>query len=225
MMSIDPKKWGEKTIFTNTNVLLVRHAEKPGNPGSDDAKDGPNLSPAGWDRAAAYVSYFGEFTARSVGGSNRSKPLRVDQVFAAADDYHTSYRPRLTVSLFADISSGPRPLSACIADENYADLVTQLESEDYDGRNILVCWHHGQIINLANALLTSNGKRMMPVLRSGACWPPQDAKWPPAVFGWLFQICFDADGNPDTNWTRCLNEKLMPDDTGDPCNGWLTSDS
>lgn len=212
-------------MFINTNVLLVRHGEKPGNPGSDDANDGPNLSPAGWLRAAAYVEYFQQFTATSVDGSDQSKPLLIDYVIAAADDYQTSYRPRLTVSPFADIQTGPRPLSACIADKNYPDLVTQLESHDYDGKNTLVGWHHGQIINLANALLTANGKRMMPILRPAACWPPQDAKWPPAVFGWLFQICFDSGGNPDINWTRCLNEKLMPDDTQDPCNGWPTSDS
>ena len=158
-------------------------------------------------------------------GSDQSKPIRIDYVIAAADNYQISYRPRLTVSPFADLQTGPRPLSAHIADTSYPDLVAELESADYDGKNVLVCWHHGEIIKLANALLTANGKRKMPPLRAAACWPPQHAKWPPEVFGWLMQICFDSDGKPDINWTRCLDEKLMPDDTQDPCDGWPTSDS
>lgn len=49
---------------------------------------------------------------------------------------------------------------------------------------------------------------------------PPNATWPGTVFGWLFQIQFDQNGEPDVNWTRCLKEKLMPDDTKDPCSGW-----
>ena len=210
-------------MFNNTNILLVRHGEKPGDPGKDDPKDGPNLSPAGWLRAESYVGYFQNFTAAAVDGSGLTEQVPIDYVFAAADSFQTSYRPRLTVSVFADVQIGPRPLYPCISDKNYPDLVTQLEADDYDGENILICWHHGEIIDLANALLTANGTRQMPNLGAASCWPPQDAKWPPTVFGWLFQICFDSNGNPDVDWTRCLNEKLMPDDTQDPCNGWPTS--
>ena len=210
-------------MLSNTNILLVRHGEKPGDPGKDDPKDGPNLSPAGWQRAEAYVAYFENFAAVAVDGSAQAKQLPIDYVFAAADNYLTSYRPRLTISPFADVQTGPRPLSACIADKSYAALVTQLQSDDYDGKNILVCWHHGEIISLANALLTANGTHKMPDLGPASCWPPQDATWPPTVFGWLFQVCFDSNGKPDVNWTRCLNEKLMPDDTQDPCHGWPNS--
>jgi hypothetical protein len=209
-------------MFSNTSILLIRHGEKPGDPGKDDPNDGPNLSTPGWQRAQAYASYFQDFQAADVGSSGKTRALPIDYVFAAADNYQTSYRPRLTVSLFADAQADPRPLSPCIADKNYADLVTELEGKDYDGKNILVCWHHGQIIDLANALLTANGKNPMPDLGSASCWPPKGAKWPAAVFGWLFQICFDSKGDPDVHWTRCINEKLMPDDTQDPCSGWPT---
>jgi hypothetical protein len=211
-------------MFSNTSILLVRHGEKPGDPGTDAISDGPNLSPAGWLRAAAYVDYFQQYTAVAVDGSGHTKDLPIDYVIAAADNYQTSYRPRLTVSLFADVQTQPRPLSSCITDKSYPDLVTQLQADDYDGKNILICWHHGEIIKLANALLTVNGTRKMPKLGSASCWPPQKAEWPAAVFGWLFQICFDSGGNPDVNWTRCFNEKLMPDDTQDPCSGWPTGD-
>jgi hypothetical protein len=212
----------ELTMFTNSNILLVRHGEKPGDPGQDDPGDGPNLSATGWQRAGAYGSYFQTFTAVAVDGSGNTKSVPIDYVFAAADNYEVSYRPRLTVSLFADAQANPRPLSPCIADKNYADLVSLLGGTDYDSKNILVCWHHGEIIDLANALLTYNGKRAMPALGSASCWPPKGATWPSSVFGWLFQICFDSKGAPDVHWTRCLNEKLMPDDTQDPCQGWPT---
>ena len=55
-------------MLSNTNILLVRHGEKPGDPGKDDPKDGPNLSPAGWQRAEAYVAYFENFAAVAVDG-------------------------------------------------------------------------------------------------------------------------------------------------------------
>jgi hypothetical protein len=207
-------------MFANTNILLVRHAEKPGNPGADDIADGPNLSPAGWNRAQAYVGYFQNFKAGSVDPPGQTKPLPIDYVFAASDNYQVSYRPRLTVSLFANSETAPRPFFSCIADRNYANLVSELKSKDYDGKNLLICWHHGEIVELADALLTANTKK--PVLGTGSCWPPPGASWPAKVFGWLFQICFDPKGRPDAQWTRCLNESLMPDDKRDPCQGWKT---
>ena len=210
-------------MFTNTSILVVRHGEKPGDPGTDDVKDGPNLSPQGWQRAQAYVGYFQKFTAVALDG--KTEQMAIDYVFAAADDYETSYRPRLTVSLFAGFEQQPRPFFSCIEDKSYPDLVTQLEGGDYAGKNILICWHHGQIIQLANALLTANGTRVPPKFSAANCWPPKDATWPGTVFGWLFQIKFDSQGEPDVNWTRCINEKLMPDDTKDPCSGWPTHNS
>jgi hypothetical protein len=207
------------TMFIETSILLIRHAEKPGNPAQDALTDGPNLSKDGWKRAQAYVGYFQGFKAAPVDSSGKPKQLPIDYVFAAADDYPTSYRPRLTVSLFANSETAPRPFSSCVSDQNYSALVSELESDNYDGKNILLCWHHGKIIDLANALLTANGKRQMPNLGEGNCWPPAGAKWPPKVFGWLFQICCDSQGAPDVQWTRCLNEKLMPDDKHDPCKG------
>ena len=94
-------------MLSNTNILLVRHGEKPGDPGKDDPKDGPNLSPAGWQRAEAYIAYFENFAAVAVDGSAQTKQVPIDYVFAAADNYLTSYRPRLTISLFADVQTGP----------------------------------------------------------------------------------------------------------------------
>ena len=74
-------------MFSNTNILLVRHGEKPGNPGKDDPKDGPNLSPAGWQRAESYVGYFQNFTAVAIDGSGLTRQVSIDYVFAAADNF------------------------------------------------------------------------------------------------------------------------------------------
>lgn len=211
-------------MFIDTTILLVRHGEKPGDPGLDAPQDGPNLSPAGWQRAQAYVGYFNQFVATSLDADSQARPIAVDYIFASADHYQTSYRPRLTISPFADQPLTPRPLSSCIPDGNYKDLVEQLKGPDYDGKNILICWHHGTIVDLASCLLTADGQYTPPPLPETSCWPPNGAKWPKHEFGWLFQICFDSQGQPDADWTRCVNEKLMPDDTREPCNGWPTND-
>lgn len=209
-------------MFIDTTILLIRHGEKPGDSELDAADDGPNLSSQGWQRAEAYIEYFNHYVAVAVGGTHKRKPVAIDYVFAAADNYQTSYRPRLTVSPFADQKTAPRPLSAGIADKDYVDLYQQLGKSDYDRKEILICWHHGAIIDLATCLLTANGARDVPPLTGESCWPTKHAKWPPTVFGWLLQICFDSKGRPDVGWTRCLNEGLMPWDTQDPCNGWLS---
>src|SRR5665213_3932729 len=62
-------------------VLIIRHAEKP--------ESGYELSPAGHERAAAYVKYFKNFTIDG-------KPLHLDRLIAAADSMG-SHRPRLTL--------------------------------------------------------------------------------------------------------------------------------
>lgn len=199
-------------MLKNSTILLVRHGEKPGDPAMDAAADGPGLSPEGQARAQAYVGYFDDFQASSPDGS-QSKTAKPQWVFATADNPGTSYRPRLTVSPFADAALVP--FSCCLSDKRYGDLVTQLYADKtYDDTSILICWHHGKIIDLANALLSNNGGAPMPLLSTASCWP---SKWPPEVFGWLLQICFDGHGMPDVAWVRCINEKLMPDDTVDPC--------
>jgi hypothetical protein len=198
----------------NTTILLVRHGEKPGDPGTDDKSDGPGLSPAGQARAQAYCEYFADFTASNVDGS-KSRKVELQWVFATADNPGTSYRPRLTVSPFAEAAL--LPFSACVTDKHYADLVKQLYRDDtYDDSAVLICWHHGKIIDLADALLTNNEKTAKPALSPKSCWPPPHT-WPAAVFGWLLQICFDRHGAVDVSWVRCFNERLMPDDTVDPC--------
>src|SRR5271163_2042522 len=60
-------------------VLIIRHAEKPGDPGADNPPDGPNLSTRGYERAGALAPYvpaqFGRpdflFATQATASSNR----------------------------------------------------------------------------------------------------------------------------------------------------------
>jgi phosphohistidine phosphatase SixA len=166
---------------TNTNVLLIRHAEKP-----DDDHD-KGLAVAGQERAQAYVVYFRNYPSQA-------HPLKLDHVFAAQDS-GKSHRPRLTIT----------PLAEAL------DLVIDLDYEDKDVKgaaaailalddaNVLVCWHHGEILELAHKL--------------GAPHHTLPPKWPGDVFGWLLQLSFDAKGKLSVS---VVDQQLMYDDYGKP---------
>src|SRR5579863_1551999 len=66
----------------DTTVLIVRHAEKP--------ESGFGLTPAGEERARAYVHYFQNLKIDS-------QSVKLDALFATADSKN-SHRPRLTLT-------------------------------------------------------------------------------------------------------------------------------
>ena len=163
---------------TNTNILLIRHAEKP-----DDDTD-PTLAVPGQERAQAYVVYFQNY---AIG----SKPLKLDSIFVA-ENSKKSHRPKLTVTPLAE-ALGLKP------NHDYKD-------KDVDGAakailalggDILVCWHHEEILPLAEQL--------------GAPTAELPPKWPGDVFGWLLQLSFDASGALTVS---VVDQKLMYDDYG-----------
>jgi len=118
-------------------ILIMRHAEKP-----DDPSD-PNLSPEGQDRAKALVTWYPETFGPP------------DFIFAAAISKH-SERPIQTVQPLADALG--LELHTPYADENYAALAEALLAKPkFDGKTILVCWHHGHIPELMRALGTPDG--------------------------------------------------------------------
>ena len=169
----------------NTNILMVRHAEKP--------DSGTGLAVPGQERAQAYAIYFQNY-------SLNSSPLKLNYLFAAADSSN-SHRPRLTIE----------PLAAAIglaindkhADKDYQKVADDiLQNTKYDQQNILICWHHGEILDLATAL----GATSLP---SSSNWPPS---WPSHVFGWVLQLCYDDNGAIIPDQTMCLNQQLMFDD-------------
>lgn len=173
----------------NANILLVRHAEKP--------DQGVDLAPAGQARAQAYIAYFQNYLINA-------QPIKLSYLFAAKDS-HESHRPRLTLeplSLALNLSIDAKHADAC-----YQDVKDDIfNNAKYDESNILICWHHGEILQLAHALVGDRSQ-----LPPQANWP---VKWPGDVFGWLLQVSYDANGNLIPKQTFCINQRLMYDDYG-----------
>jgi hypothetical protein len=172
-----------------SQVTIVRHGEKLGD-SSSDKDGGPNLSTRGSARAAALPQLFvpalqpygcalstgkgqsftGEYVLAQVPGTapRFSTP---DFVFAAQAS-KSSNRPVETIT----------PLSAALnltyndkhPDGDYAKVASDiLTNSKYTGKVVLVCWHHGNIPNLATALGVTN--------------PPP---WPGSVFDRVWVISY-----------------------------------
>jgi hypothetical protein len=161
----------------NAVVLIIRHAEK--------LESGQDLSPAGFQRADAYVKYFGEFQVEG-------KPLKLDGLFAAADSKN-SHRPRLTLE----------PLSRALhlsIDTSFKDKAPQLLADELKskphGLTILVCWHHGKIPELIRDL-GADPAALLP-----------DGKWPEAEFGWVIELRYDAEGKLMGDQCRRIDEHI-----------------
>jgi len=106
------------------------------------------------------------------------------------------------------------PIDYEYKDKHYSKLVEVIQANKdrkFEDPNILICWHHGEILNFAEALGASSK-----TLRSSSNWP---LKWPKEVYGWLLKIYFKVDGTIALQNTQAINEKLMPDDTVDPAFG------
>jgi hypothetical protein len=164
-----------------TVVLIIRHAEKP--------ETGLELSPAGRQRAEAYPGYFKSFM---VGG----KPLKLEHIFATADSKN-SHRPRLTTEPLGKALG--LEVDNRFANKKFQDLVDELQTKDH-GRQILICWHHGEIPKLVKALGADPGK-LLP-----------EGHWPDGVFNWVVELRYDGDGHLIAGEAKRINEKLMPGD-------------
>ncbi|NLR98130.1 histidine phosphatase family protein [Rhizobium sp. P38BS-XIX] len=113
-------------------IMVMRHAEKPDDPGD------PNLSSAGEERAKKLVTWYPQTFGPP------------DFIFATAISKHSA-RPVETVQPLA--SALGIELHASYADDDYTDLVDALLTKPkFDGKTILVCWHHGHIPGLMQAL-------------------------------------------------------------------------
>ncbi|TIX87684.1 histidine phosphatase family protein [Rhizobium sp. P44RR-XXIV] len=113
-------------------IMIMRHAEKPDDPGD------PNLSPAGDSRAKALVAWYPETFGAP------------DFIFAAAISKHSA-RPVETVQPLADALG--LELHTPYADEDFTALAEDLLNKPkFEGKTILVCWHHGHIPGLMQAL-------------------------------------------------------------------------
>jgi broad specificity phosphatase PhoE len=150
-----------KAMQTGT-ILLTRHAEKP-----DDPLD-PNLAPAGLQRAGRLASYIpDQFGTPAF-------------VFASAISKH-SRRPYETIEPLSKACG--LPIDGSFADQDYAALADELATKSqYDGKLVLICWHHGNIPSLARALNAKSGEYPNP--------------WDATVFNLILKFDFTA-GMPE----------------------------
>ena len=173
-------------MLASSNVFLIRHAEKRGR------VEPRGLSPMGEARAQAYAAYFPSLplAARAANASGHYHYLFASHQTDESDRPHLTLQP-LADRLRLEINTGYR-------DDDYSSLASQLlVLDEFEGRNIIVCWHHGTILKLADELL--QGRRLPP----NADWPRlrvrfqrgrRKKKWPDEVFGWLLWIEYDAEG-------------------------------
>jgi hypothetical protein len=179
LLAVTPVFAEETNGLKDTVVLVIRHAEKP--------DKGNELTPAGEERAKAYIHYFKNFTVDA-------KPVTVNYLFAAADS-DGSHRPRLTLEPFSKAMG--MTIDQRFAAKQGQGLANELRAKPHGGC-VLICWHHGQIPELLQAL-GADPNKLLP-----------GGKWPDNTFGWVIQLRYDDQGQL-VKATR-INEKLMPDD-------------
>ena len=167
--------------LANAVVLIVRHGEKPA--------DGPELAPAGQERARQYVGYFEHFTVDG-------KPVHIDYLIATADSKH-SFRERLTLTPLSQATH--IPIDTRFKNKDVDDLASALSTEK-TGKVILICWHHEKIADMLTAL----GVDPSTVIPGG--------KWPGSVFNWVIELRYDANGHLIPQDTKRVVEHLMPGD-------------
>jgi hypothetical protein len=156
-------------------VMLIRHAEKP-----DDGSS-IHLSPAGQKRAEALPKLF---------DLSRPHPFPKPDFIFATKQSDNSNRPVETVTplakgLHLDVNSHYR-------DKRYQDLADELLTRPkYAGKVVLVCWHHGEMKELATSLRVEDAH-----------------KWPKEVFDQVWVISY-TDGKAKL---QLKPQALMPDD-------------
>lgn len=174
-------------------VLIIRHGEKLGDPNSD-ADGGPNLSVWGSARAAALPSLFAQqqpgLSCAPNGTSGTNAYTATYATVSAAGEAPRFSPPDFVYATQASTSSN-RPVETITpvlaslgmtCDDKHPDNDYGKVAEDIfakqGGRNVLVCWHHGNIPGLADKL--------------GIADAPE---WVSTVFDRVWQITYDAAGN------------------------------
>ncbi len=119
-------------------VLLIRHAEKP----DDEADRG--LTALGKKRADALPDLFTKSAARP-------DPLPTPDFIFAARASKSSNRSAETVAPLAKkLKLDP---DTRYANDDYPKLAAELFSnKKYEGKTVLICWHHGNLPELAGEL-------------------------------------------------------------------------
>jgi hypothetical protein len=167
-------------------IYIVRHGEKLGD-ATNDKKGGPDLSIQGSARAAALPSLFvpanvscilaasssnftGQYSAVSGVKAGPARFLAPDFLFATQKSKHSN-RPVETITPLS-LATG-LTINSSYPDGGYGDLAKAVLGGQYAGKVVLICWHHGEIPALAQAL--------------GVSTPP---KWKGSVFDLVWQITY-----------------------------------
>lgn len=154
---------------TPKQVLIIRHGEKPGDPAVDSEADGRDLSTRGFERAGALAPYI---------PATFGAP---DFLFATQASKHSN-RPVETITPLAQALQ--LDIDAKHGDDDYPKVAADiLGNAKYHGKRVLICWHHGKIPELAQAL--------------GGI-PPQ-SPWPGAVFDRVWQIDYPQESASPQN--------------------------
>jgi hypothetical protein len=74
------------------------------------------------------------------------------------------------------------PIDPSYADQEYAVLAQALREEKYQGKLIVVCWHHGNIPNLLHAIQAPDGQYPDP--------------WKRDVFNLILRVILDGSPIP-----------------------------
>ena len=178
------------TSIGPSQVLIIRHAEKVGDPKKDD-DGGRHLSIQGSARAAAVPALFapaqpqlsckfdhqpGQFigTYRQIPLQGKASRFAAPNFIFATRNSKNSKRPietvtPLSIALNLPINDGFTDKDADIT--KMANAV--LNDLAFAGKIVLICWHHGKIPDVAKAL--------------GVSKPP---KWDGKVFDRVWQITF-----------------------------------
>ena len=171
----------DKPLVRPQSILVIRHAEKPA-----DVSD-IHLSPEGKKRAEAILELFQKTAARP-------DPFPTpDFIFATKASKHSN-RPVETVTPLAKALK--LEVNAGYANDDYPKLAEELYTNPkYEGKTVLVCWHHGNLPELAVAL--------------GAAGVPD--KWKDAVFDRVWVVTFDEKAK-----ARPLTKRPQGLTPGDP---------
>lgn len=142
-----------------SQVILVRHAEKPA--------QGDSLSPQGFTRAEALVTYF----------SQPTMPFQLQQPLAvyaqSSGKGHSSTRPVQTIAPLA--SYWQVPLYTTYTAEQCHKLVDEI-SKNYTSGLVVVCWSHDNLQDIATKFGVANAP-----------------DWPGSAFDWVWVLNFTGD--------------------------------
>jgi broad specificity phosphatase PhoE len=185
LLVIDPARpngvVGQKDKTHPGRVLIIRHAEKP--PAIAKSAD---LSPKGKERAEILHTLFEK-------SETRPDPFPVPDFIFATKDSMNSRRPTGTVAPLAEAFK--LPVNSEYENRDFGALAKVLFREPkYDGKTVLICWHHGTIPELARSLTVSGAP----------------AEWDDKSFDRVWDITYGERGRA-TFADR--PQKLMPKDT------------